>query len=58
MRHYNGYFPLIKVIKSIKKKLALTSFYCLGEETWLDDSCKLIYIKQSRFYDFFQVGKF
>ena len=33
MRDYNGYFPLIKVIKSKKKKLALTSFYCLGQET-------------------------
>ena len=34
MRDYNGYFPLI----SYKKKLPLTSFYCLGQQTWLDDS--------------------
>ena len=33
MRDYNGYFPFIKVIKSNKKKLALTSFYCLGQES-------------------------
>ena len=33
MRDYNDYFPLIKVIKSKKKKLALTSFYYLGQET-------------------------
>ena len=33
MRDYHGYFPLMKVIKSKKKKLALTSFYCLGQGT-------------------------
>ena len=43
MRDYNGYnyrtlqakiyFPLVKGIKSKKKKLALTSFYCLGQGT-------------------------
>ena len=33
MRNYNVCFPLIKVIKSNKKKLTLTSFYCLGQET-------------------------
>ena len=33
MIDYNGYFPLIKIIKIKKKKLALTSFYCLGQET-------------------------
>ena len=38
MRDYNGYFPLIKVIKSKKKKLPLTSSYCPGQQTWLDDS--------------------
>ena len=27
------YFPLIRIIKSKKKKLALTLFYCLGQET-------------------------
>ena len=31
MRHYNGYFLLIKIIKSKKEKQALT--YCLGQET-------------------------
>ena len=33
MRDYNGCFPLMKFIKSKKKKLALTSFYCPGQET-------------------------
>ena len=32
MKDYNGYFPLIKIIKSKKKKLALTLFYCLSQE--------------------------
>ena len=41
MRDYNGFFPLIKVIKSKKKKMRLTSFYFLGQETWLDDSTDL-----------------
>ena len=51
-RDYNGYnyhtfsakiyFSLVRVLKSKKKKLALASVYCLGQETWLDDSCKLI----------------
>ena len=41
MRDYNGFFPLIKVIKSKKKKMGLTSFYFLGQETWLDDSTHL-----------------
>ena len=50
------YFSLIRVLKSKKKKLALTLFYCLGQETWLDDSLKLIYINQSRFYNLFHVG--
>ena len=27
------YFSLIRVLKSKKKKLALTLFYCLGQET-------------------------
>ena len=31
------YFSLIRVLKSKKKKLALTLLYCLGQETWLDD---------------------
>ena len=33
MRDYNGYCPFIKVIKRKKRKLALTSFYYLGQET-------------------------
>ena len=32
------YFSLIRVLKSKKKKLALTFLYCLGKETQLDDS--------------------
>ena len=46
-----------KFLKSKKKKMALTLFYCLGQETWLGDSGTLIYINQSRFYNFFHVGK-
>ena len=46
--NYNGYdtfyakiyFPLITVLKSKKKKLELFLFYCLSQETWLDDSWK------------------
>ena len=45
------YFSLIRVLKSKKKKLALTLFYCLDQETWLDDSWKLI-----QFYNFLHVG--
>ena len=47
-RDYNGYnydifkvkicFSFIRLLKSKKKKKAITSFYCLGQETWLDDS--------------------
>ena len=37
MKDYNGYFPFIKIIKSKKKKLGLTLFHCLGQETKLDD---------------------
>ena len=40
------------VLKSKKKQLAVTLFYCLGQETWLDDSWKLIHINQSRFCNF------
>ena len=56
MRDYNGYFPHMKIIKSKKKKLAITSFYFLDQETRLNSSWKLIYINQSRFYNFFHVG--
>ena len=50
------YFPLTRVLKRKKKKLALIFFYCLGQETWLDGSWKLTCINQSRFYNFFHVG--
>ena len=36
----------------------LTSFNCLGQETCLNDSWKLIFINQSRIYDFFNMEKF
>ena len=49
---------LIRVLKSKKKKLALTSFYCLSQAAGLDDSWKLINIDQLRFYNLFHVGKF
>ena len=52
------YFSLKRVLKSKKKKLALTFLYCTSQATWLDDSWKPIYISQSRFYKFFPVGKF
>ena len=48
---------MTRVLKSKKKKLALTSFYWLRQKTWLGDSWKLTYINQSRFYNFFHVGK-
>ena len=48
LRDYNGYnyhtfeakiyFSLIKVLNSKKNKLELTSFYSLGQETFLEDS--------------------
>ena len=41
------YLSLIRVLKNKKKKLALTFLYCINQETWLDDSWKLIYINQS-----------
>ena len=65
-RYYNGYnynifldkiyFSLIKVLKSKKKKLALTFPECLGQE--FDDSWKVTYTYQSRFYNLFHLGKF
>ena len=33
-------------------------FYCVGQEIWLEDTGKLIYTNQSRFYNFFHAGKF
>ena len=66
-RDYNGYnydtfsakiyFSFIRVLKNKIKKLPQTLFYCLGQETWLDDSWKVIYINQSRLCNFFHVGK-
>ena len=38
-------WSLWNLIKSKKKKLALTSFYFAGQETWLDDLWKLISLK-------------
>ena len=52
------YFFLIRILLSKQKKLARTSFCCLDQEVWLDDSWKLIYINQSRFNNFFHVRKF
>ena len=59
MTHFSAkiYFALIRVLKSKKKKFALTFLYCLGQETWLDGTWKLIYFNQSRFYNFFHMGK-
>ena len=51
------YLFFIIILKSKKKKLALAFLYCLGQETWLHDSWKLIYIKQSKFYNFFHLEK-
>ena len=42
----------IKTLKTKKKKLALTLFYCPSQETRLGDSGKLICIDQSRFSNF------
>ena len=52
MTHFlvKTYFSLIRVLKSKKKKLAVTFLYCLGQEKLFDD--------QSRFCNFFHVGKF
>ena len=67
-RDYNGYnyntflakifFCLIRVLKSKKKELELTSLYYLSQESWLNDSWKFTYINQSRLYNFFHMGKF
>ena len=37
----NFYF-FIKNLKSKNKKLALTSFYCMGQQIWLGDSWQFI----------------
>ena len=42
----------VKSLKSKKKKLALTLFYYVSREIWLDNSKKLICIDQLRFYIF------
>ena len=55
---YNRHSSFTRVLESKKKRLALTSSYCVVKETWLDASKKLICINQSRFYNFFHVGKF
>ena len=43
---------VIRSLKSKKKKLALTSFYCVSREIWLGNSEKLICIDQLKFYIF------
>ena len=50
------HFSFIRVLKSKKKKLALTAL-CFVQEIWLDDSWKLFYINQSRFYNLFHAEK-
>ena len=50
---YNDFNYFVRVVKSDKKKLAVTSFYCLGQETWLEDSGNFVYINLSIFYNFF-----
>ena len=42
----------MKTLKSKKKKPALTSFYYVSREIWLDNSKKLICIDQLTFYIF------
>ena len=41
------YFSLIRVLKNKKNKLALAFLYCLGQETWFDNSWELLCINQS-----------
>ena len=48
----------IKSIKSNKKNLALTLFYYLSREIWLDNSKKLMFMDQSRFYIFSHAREF
>ena len=43
-----AYFPLMKVLKTKKKKLVLILFYCPYQETCLSDLLKPICINQSR----------
>ena len=50
--HFRRNFFLSKNLESKKKKQALTSFYYVNREIWLDSSKKLISIDQSRFYIF------
>ena len=49
---YKKSFFFIKSLENKKKKLALTSIYCVSQEIWLGNSKKLICIDQSRFYIF------
>ena len=51
------YFSLIRVLCCKSKKLSLTFLYYIGQKTWLEDSWKLLYIDQSRFYNFFSRGE-
>ena len=43
------YFSLIRVLCRKKKKLTLTFLHCLGQETPLNNSWKLVYINQISF---------
>ena len=56
-RHNGILMSLLLLVAETKKKLELTSFFCLDQETLLDHSWALVYINQSRFYNFFQVLK-
>ena len=55
MSHFKAkiYFYLIRVLKIKTKKLTLSLFGYLSQETWLNDLWKLIYMIQSRLYNSF-----
>ena len=47
-----------KSSKESDLEAATNIFYCLGPETWLNNSWKFISRNQSRFWNFFDEGKF
>ena len=49
---YKNFIFSIEILRSKKKKLALTLFYYVIREIWLGNSKMVIYIDQSRFYIF------
>ena len=57
MKDYNGYFPLIKVVKSKKKKVTLTSFYCLSQENMIGRFMKTYLYKPIKILQFLSRGK-